>query len=83
MNGRIALATCLLMTGCGKAYIKPTVEVVDRPAYVRIPASLLTPCPVPEFSVETNADLAEAILRIRGALVECAGQIDGVRKLQP
>ena len=83
--GAIVLCGAILgaITGCGKAYVKPTIEYVDRPAYVRLPPSLLAPCVVPEFRVETNGDLAEAIVVIRGALITCAGQIDGVRKMQP
>lgn len=80
------LGMCLIvlsLTGCASRLVKPEVITIDRPAYVRLPASLLTPCPVPEFSVETNADLAEAILRIRGALVECDGKVAAIKRLQP
>ena len=77
------LILVLGMTGCAAKLVRPEVITIDRPAYVRLPPSLLAPCVVPEFRVETNGDLAEAIVVIRGALITCAGQIDGVRKMQP
>lgn len=65
------LLACLLLTACGKAYVKPEVVYVDRPAIVRIPANL-TDCAYIAPEIATNGDLARAYQDVSAALKACA-----------
>lgn len=81
MRPIVLLPIALTLTACGKAYVKPEVVAVDRPAFVRIPANL-TDCTYIAPAIVTNGDLARAYQTVSAALQACALDAEAVRRLQ-
>lgn len=78
----------LVLAGCATS---PQVKVEPQPIkvtvtkYVPLPAKLVVPCipPVAAPTIKTNADLLNAYLADAASLVQCAEQVNAIRKLQP
>lgn len=81
MRHIVLLLIALTLTACGKAYVKPEVVTIDRPAYVRIPANL-TDCTYIAPAIVTNGDLARAYQQSQAHLQACALDDEAVRRLQ-
>jgi hypothetical protein len=75
-SGKIPVLTALWIllscAGCGLRY-----EYIRPP----VPAALLEPCPVPELTGSTWADVARLAHRRGEALTECSARLQAVRKI--
>ena len=72
IHALIALWILLSCAGCGLRY-----EYIRPP----VPAALLEPCPVPELTGSTWADVARLAHRRGEALTECSARLQAVRKI--
>ena len=75
-SGKIPALTALWIllscAGCGLRY-----EYIPPP----VPAALLEPCPVPELTGSTWADVARLAHRRGEALTECSARLQAIRKI--
>ena len=70
IHALIALWILLSCTGCAVRY-----EYIRPP----VPSALLEPCPVPELTGSTWADVARLAHRRGEALAECSARLQAVR----
>ena len=72
IHALIALWILLSCAGCAVRY-----EYIRPP----VPSALLEPCPVPELTGSTWADVARLAHRRGEALTECSARLQAVRKI--
>lgn len=53
------------------------------PTYIKLPADLTAPVPVPEVDIQDNGDLAEYALKVRKALEQANSQLEAIRGIEP
>ena len=87
-NGASVL--CLMLcVGCSPkpAEVRPPVQTVTvvKPQLVPLPWGLVRPCAAPSdpAKISTNAQLLDAYLDDRTALIACAARVDAIRAIQP
>jgi hypothetical protein len=71
----------VLLVGCAKQSVVPSVVKVPIVQYVAVPTELTKPCPVTEPTDRTVGEAVRIARARRAALEQCNAQLDGIRSL--
>ena len=75
------LVILLTLTGCATTQAPKIIEV-PTVRYTPIPADLDADCPTPELQGRTWGDLADLVVKLRGAITQCNDRMAGIRAIQ-
>ena len=76
------LVAALAFTACATTPQAPKIIEVPTVRYTPIPADLDADCPTPELQGRTWGDLADLVVKLRGAITQCNDRMAGIRAIQ-